>query len=579
MADTFSNDLRLRLQESGSNAGTWGDLLNGTITNIASGFGQGSEAIPNASTHTITLADGTADEARSLYLKCTGGGQACTVTLGPNTISKVWIIDNATSYTLTFSQGSGANVAIAAGAVKVIATDGAGSGAAVVDTLDGLEGSLSSLAVTGALTVDTNTLVVDATNNRVGIGTSSVSAPLHLKSSTANAISIQENGSATTGTGQASRFISTTSNVTDVIDSNGYYRIGSSTAPNTGAGFTEIMRLSGGNLLVGTTSAYTGGKLSVNGGIVQPSGAQNVIGVYGTSGLQMIGVTGGDNVIGTMGANEPLVLRTGSAERLRIEADGTLISSKSSGIFFKNSSGGTNSTQIMVSNTGGSMRAGVESSSGGVIQTGTSAYAAVFGNQGNYPTQFTTNGTVRATITSSGNLLVGGTADRGGKICVGGTSSTARILPQTDNVGYIGQSDFRWQAIYAINGTIQTSDEREKTAIKPTTLGLEFIKDLRPISYKWIDGEQQNKGKDEREHQGLIAQQVAETVEKHGIDKNLFGGLDIQKSSKYEDSHGMVYDQLIAPLIKAIQEQQTIIESQAAAITDLTTRLTALENT
>ena len=181
MADTFSNDLRVRLQESGSNAGSWGDLLNGTITNIASGFGQGSEAIPNASTHTITLADGTADEARSLYLKLTGGGQACTVTLGPNTISKVWIIDNATSYTLTFSQGSGANVAIAAGAVKVIATDGAGSGAAVVDTLDGLEGSLSSLAVTGALTVDTTTLVVDATNNRVGIGTSSPSAPLDIK--------------------------------------------------------------------------------------------------------------------------------------------------------------------------------------------------------------------------------------------------------------------------------------------------------------------------------------------------------------------------------------------------------------
>jgi hypothetical protein len=45
-------------------------------------------------------------------------------------------------------------VAIAAGAVKVIATDGAGSGAAVVDTLDGLEGSLSTLTVTGALTAN-----------------------------------------------------------------------------------------------------------------------------------------------------------------------------------------------------------------------------------------------------------------------------------------------------------------------------------------------------------------------------------------------------------------------------------------
>ena len=58
MADVFSNSLRVREQESGSNAGTWGSLLNTTIRNIASAFGQGSETIPNASTHTITLADG-----------------------------------------------------------------------------------------------------------------------------------------------------------------------------------------------------------------------------------------------------------------------------------------------------------------------------------------------------------------------------------------------------------------------------------------------------------------------------------------------------------------------------------------
>jgi len=80
-----------------------------------------------------------------------------------------------------------------------------------------------------------------------------------------------------------------------------------------------------GNLLLGVTTAYSGGKLSVNGGIVQPSGVQNVMGVFGTSGLQMIGVTGGDNVIGTMGANEPLVLRTESAERMRIDPDGATI--------------------------------------------------------------------------------------------------------------------------------------------------------------------------------------------------------------------------------------------------------------
>ena len=77
----------------------------------------------------------------------------------------------------------------------------------------------------------------------VGIGTSSVSAPLHIKSSTGNAIFLQENGSPTTGTGQVGRFVSTTSNVTDAIDSNGYYRIGGSTNPATGAGFSERMRI------------------------------------------------------------------------------------------------------------------------------------------------------------------------------------------------------------------------------------------------------------------------------------------------------------------------------------------------
>ena len=171
----------------------------------------------------------------------------------------------------------------------------------------------------------------------------------------------------------------------------------------------------------------------------------------------------------------------------------------------------------------------------------------------------------RMTINSSGNLLVG-TTSGSVNLVIGGTSDSARVVPATDNVGYIGESTHRWQAIYAVNGSIQTSDEREKTEIKKTTLGLDFIKDLKPVSYKWIDGEQQNKGKDEREHQGLIAQQVAETVEKHGIDKNTFGGLDIQKTEKYDDLHGMSYDQFVAPLIKAIQEQQEQIESLQSEI-------------
>jgi hypothetical protein len=140
MASTFENNLRLEEIGTGEQSGTWGTKTNVNLELITDGLSYSStgEAIANASTHTITMADGVADEFRSFYLKCTGGGQACTVTLAPNTLSKVWVIENTTSYTLTFSQGSGANVAILAGQVKMIATDGAGSGAAVFDLMQDL---------------------------------------------------------------------------------------------------------------------------------------------------------------------------------------------------------------------------------------------------------------------------------------------------------------------------------------------------------------------------------------------------------------------------------------------------------
>ena len=151
MASSYENKLRLELIGTGEQAGSWGDQTNLNLKSIADAFGYGSRAIANASTDNITIGDGysATDYDRSMYLKLTGGGQACTVTLAPNTVSKVWMMQNDTSYTLTFSQGSGANVSIEAGACKIIATDGAGSGAAVYDVLNTLE-------ISGDLTLKTS---------------------------------------------------------------------------------------------------------------------------------------------------------------------------------------------------------------------------------------------------------------------------------------------------------------------------------------------------------------------------------------------------------------------------------------
>ena len=161
---TYVNDLRLKEIATGDSSGTWGTETNVNLELIGDAMGLASKSIANASAATITMPDGTATngELRSLYLKITGGGQACTVTLAPNTINKVWFVENNTSAILTMKQGSGATIAIGIGQTKVIATDGAGSGAAVFDVL-------TDLSLAGNSTIAGTLGVAGGSSNGVAI--------------------------------------------------------------------------------------------------------------------------------------------------------------------------------------------------------------------------------------------------------------------------------------------------------------------------------------------------------------------------------------------------------------------------
>ena len=164
---TYVNNLRLLEIATGGEDGTWGTKTNTNLELIADAFGSGTEAITtNADTHTTTIADGAADEGRAIFLKYTGTlDSACTITLAPNTVNKLWFIENATSgsQNIIISQGSGANITIGNGNVAAVYTDGAGSGAAVLDAFADLELS-SKLTVAG--NVDFNgDLDVDGTTN------------------------------------------------------------------------------------------------------------------------------------------------------------------------------------------------------------------------------------------------------------------------------------------------------------------------------------------------------------------------------------------------------------------------------
>ena len=159
MVSTYVNNLRLEEMTTGEKSGTWGNITNVNLELVGQALGYGTRAIADASTDNITIADGASDADRSMYLKLTGGGQACTVTLLPNTSSKMWIMENATSYTLTFSQGSGANVAIPAGQTKMIFADGLGGGAVVYE--------IGTIAVGGVQSNGTVTVGVDDTGHDV----------------------------------------------------------------------------------------------------------------------------------------------------------------------------------------------------------------------------------------------------------------------------------------------------------------------------------------------------------------------------------------------------------------------------
>ena len=181
MASTYDNNLRLREMGTGDESGTWGIRTNENLELIGEALGYGTEAV-SGTTHTTTIADGATDPGRAMYLKYTGAlGANCTITLAPNTISKLWFIENATTdsgssgpYSIIISQGSGANVTIPNGKTKLVYTDGVGSGAAVVDGLDKIDiganstrngGGFSDVTADSVTTFTNKTFDADATGN------------------------------------------------------------------------------------------------------------------------------------------------------------------------------------------------------------------------------------------------------------------------------------------------------------------------------------------------------------------------------------------------------------------------------
>ncbi len=154
-----------------------------------------------------------------------------------------------------------------------------------------------------------------------------------------------------------------------------------------------------------------------------------------------------------------------------------------------------------------------------------------------------------------------------------------------------------------VNLTV-TSDSRFKKDLREDVSGLDFIMRLRPVTYHYDiralnnfygvteriraeaskgNGKHQDVEKELAEldanahaaeqirYTGFLAQEVEEAAAESGYD---FSG--VSKPQNENDNYGLRYAEFTVPLVKAVQEQQRIIEQQGRQIADLQQMVQAL---
>jgi hypothetical protein len=174
------------------------------------------------------------------------------------------------------------------------------------------------VAVTGDLTVDTNTLYVDSSNNRVGIGTSSPSAKVHSVDSNGNVLRLQRDG-AFTGSWDVDIGSYTTGDFTIYDNENSQRAI--TVEKLTGFSGASAMYIdTSGNLLVGTTSSSTttvGARLKASGrGDFTANGGVASIMNRLTNDGDILGLQKDSTVIGLLGNSGNDFYVTGSVSNI-----------------------------------------------------------------------------------------------------------------------------------------------------------------------------------------------------------------------------------------------------------------------
>ena len=138
----------------------------------------------------------------------------------------------------------------------------------------------------------------------------------------------------------------------------------------------------------------------------------------------------------------------------------------------------------------------------------------------------------------------------------------------TDNSVRIGAGGNFISNTFTSNATwAHSSDERLKENIQNDTLGLSFIKDLRPVTFTWKKQEdvpEELKSRFEKDtgtHHGIIAQEVKAALDTAGVSDFTGWSSDEGTGTQLVSESMFVY-----PLIKSVQELSTALDAALARI-------------
>ena len=356
---------------------------------------------------------------------------------------------------------------------------------------------------------------------------------------------------------------STANNAGDIWYQYGSYGI--VTNQWVGAGGTSWTAVTLTNVTVSsiTAGAITAGTITTAVGISNPSGTFTLNGSTGALTVSNITATGG-----YIGGTSGWIISSG----------GYLSNSALSTVLYPSGNTYALITDRAISAANGIYISGSSSTS---VQTngGISASGAITCNSLTSNNAITSNGGTSSFLNANFVSTVS---------ISGGYGVTSDWSPNSDNTYNLGISGSRrWSHVYANNTTITTSDQRLKTNITTSALGLNFINSLRPVSYQWIEGGKQlvldDKGQPvvestdsngkpvykttstpgKRTHYGLIAQEVKSALDAANVGD--FAGWVQDDITNPDSFQSVSYEQFISPLIKAVQELSAEIQTLKGA--------------